>query len=342
MEKELMQAVRSNDASQLDTEEVGRLLGEEARLMAQQLQQITRMLEEAGLIRRKGTDWELTPQAIHKVAERALQDIFGSLRRSLLGDHTLPKGGIGVEPLEETKRYTFGDPLLLDVQRSVFNAVHRGGPGTPVRIKEDDFEVVKTTALTQCSTVIMLDMSYSMMMGGRFHAGRKVALALDTLIRTKFPRDNLYVVAFSYFVLTLKPEMLLDSYWVEYGGGTNFQEALHQARQVLSKHKGGTRQIILITDGQPTTYNLGSGEHGGWRSYRHTPGVLEETLREVTHCSKSNITINSFIVDGDRSALDFVRLMAKVNHGRAFFTSADRLGQYVLVDYVNQKRTLLH
>src|SRR5438445_8467951 len=147
----------------------------------------------------------------------------------------------------------------------------RDGSATPIHINMDDFEVYRTEQLTNCSTVIMLDMSYSMMHGG-FQAGRKVALALDSLIRSKFPKDNLYVVAFSYFVLTLRPEMLLDSYWVEYGGGTNFQEALRQARLVLSKHQG-TKQIIMITDGQPRTFTsfAGMGADDGWGYGRRSP-----------------------------------------------------------------------
>jgi uncharacterized protein with von Willebrand factor type A (vWA) domain len=219
------------------------------------------------------------------------------------------------------------------------NALTREGAGTPVHIKMDDFEVYKTEMLTQCSTVIMLDMSYSMMMAGRFQAGRKVALALDSLIRSQFPKDNLYVVAFSYFVLTLRPEMLLDSYWVEYGGGTNFQEALRQSRLVLSKHKGGTKQIIMITDGQPTTFSSWSGDDNwGWGSGRHSPRALEETLREVVRCTKDGITINLFMMERDRSLSQFVATMAKINRGRAFFSTPSQIGEYVLLDYVNNKR----
>ena len=219
------------------------------------------------------------------------------------------------------------------------NALMREGQGTPVHITMDDFEVYRTERLTNCSTVIMLDMSYSMMNGG-FQAGRKVALALDSLIRSKFPKDNLYVVAFSYFVLTLRPEMLLDSYWVEYGGGTNFQEALRQARLVLSKHKAGTKQIIMITDGQPTTFSNWSGDDGsGWG--RRSPRALEETLREVVRCTKDDITINMFMMERGRYESEFVATMARLNRGRAFYTSPSKIGEYILLDYVNNKRKVV-
>lgn len=343
LERDLLQAIRTNNAADLDTEEIGRLLGEEARRMTEQMQEMTRMLEEAGLIQRRGKDWELTARAIRKIGERALQDIFGKLHEDAVGDHALDHRGFGVERLEETKPYEYGDQFFIDPPRTVMNALLREGPGTPVAMKLDDFEIYRTETLTQCSTVIMLDMSYSMMMGGRFQAGRKVALALDSLIRSKFPKDNLYVVAFSYFVMVLRPEMLLDSYWVEYGGGTNVQEALRQARLVLNKHQG-TKQIIMITDGQPTTFTSWSGEDpaAGFGYGRRSPRAMEETLREVVRCTRDGITINTFMMERERYFSEFVRTMAKVNSGRAFYASPNKLGEYILLDYVRNKRKVIH
>ncbi|MBM2812398.1 MAG: hypothetical protein HW416_3157 [Chloroflexi bacterium] len=181
LERELMRSMRTNDASNLDTDEIGRLLGEEARQMTEQMQQLTKMLEESGLIKRKGADWELTPRAVRKIGERALQDIFGKLKANTFGNHNIDTKGVGIERIDETKPYTYGDPFLIDAKTSVMNALRREGPGTPVTMHLDDFEVYQTQTLTQCSTVIMLDMSFSMMMAGRFQAGRKVALALDSL-----------------------------------------------------------------------------------------------------------------------------------------------------------------
>ncbi len=344
LERDLMQAIRTNNASEIDTDDVGRILGQEAQAMAEQLRDMTRMLEEAGLIKKGGKDWELTPRALKKIGERALQDIFGRLAQNSIGDHSLDRRGFGVERLDETKPYVFGDQFFVDSQRSVLNSLMREGAGTPVKMKVDDFEVYRTETLTQCSTVIMLDMSYSMMMGGRFQAGRKVALALNSLIKSKFPKDNLWVVAFSYFVLTLRPEMLLDSYWVEYGGGTNLQEALKQARQLLNRCSG-TKQIILITDGQPTTYSSWQGydddDRGGIGAGRRAPRAMEETLREVLRCTKDRIVINTFMMERERNLSEFVRTMTRVNQGRAFFTSPSKLGEYILLDYVNSKRRVI-
>jgi uncharacterized protein with von Willebrand factor type A (vWA) domain len=338
LERELLQAARSNDASQVDADRLGRLIGEEARRMLEDLQQLTRMLEEAGLIRRRGNDWELTPLAMRKIGQRALEEVFRKLKLNTFGEHSQDRKGVGLERLDEVRPYTFGDPFLVDVQRSVMNALFRQGPGTPVRLRPQDFETYRTTNLTRCSTVILLDMSYSMMMGGRFNAGRKVALALDSLIRAQFPRDTLYVAAFSYFVLPLKPEMLFDSYWVEYGRGTNFQEALRQARLMLQPHKGGTRQILMVTDGEPTTYSYwsGDGDHQGMQRYHYGP--VEEALREVLRCTREDIHLNIFMLDQSPGLTHFVQTMAKLNRGRAFYSSPDRLGQYVLMDYVSNRR----
>ena len=346
LERDLNRAIRMNDIDAIDPDEVARILGEDAGHIAEQLQQLMKMLEDAGIIRKNGREWELTPRAVRKVGERALKDIFGDVESSTTGDHTLGRRGVGVERMDDTRPYEWGDSFgLVDTNRTVLNAVTRGGPQTPVQITARDFEVNPTEALTSCATVIILDMSYSMMHGGRFQAGRKIALALDTLIRSKFPKDELHVVAFSYLVATLKPQMLLDDYWIEYGGGTNYQQALSQARKILRKYHVGTRQIVFITDGEPTTYSQWSGVDPAPADpslgYRRLPGALQETLREVVRCTKDEITINTFVLDSHPHMGDFLKTMAKINKGRVFFGSAGELGQYILLDYVNNKKTLI-
>ncbi len=332
LEQELVEAMRTNDASQLDSGEIGRLVGEEARKMAEEIQEFTRMLEEAGFIQRKGKDWTLTPRALRKIGERALDDIFGRIDRGLAGEHTLTRYGWGVERLDETKRYAFGDAFALDAQTSVMNALRREGKGVPLRITPDDFEVYRTSSINQCTTVIMLDMSYSMLYRGRFQAGRKVALALDSLIRSKFPRDELHVAAFSYFVLPLEAHQLMETYWID-PRGTDFPEALRQGRNMLAKRKGGTKQIILITDGEPHANSAGWNV-GPW-SMRE---AMEETLREVQRCSRDGITVNTFMLDTEPVMTRFIRTMAKINQGRVFFADPSRLGEYLIVDYVKNRR----
>ena len=178
----------------------------------------------------------------------------------------------------------------------------------------------------------MVDMSYSMLYGGRFQAARKVALALDSLIRSKFPRDTLHVVAFSYFVLPLEPHMLLDSHWID-PRGTDFPEALRQARAILGKRKGGTKQVIMITDGEPHANSAGWNV-GAW-SMRE---AMEDTLREVQRCSRDGITVNTFMLDSEPVMSRFVKTLSKINQGRVFFADPSQLGEYVIVDYVKNRR----
>jgi uncharacterized protein with von Willebrand factor type A (vWA) domain len=337
LEQELLEAVKTNDASRLDADEIGRLVGDEARRMAEELRDLVRTLEEAGLIRRQGKDWVLTPRAIRKIGERALEQIFGRIDRGLAGDHSLTRWGWGVERMDETKPYTFGDGFAIDTYATLMNALRREGGGTPVRLIPDDFEVWQTSSVNQCTTVIMLDMSYSMLHRGRFQAGRKVALALDSLIRTKFPRDILHVAAFSYFVLPLDPHMLLDDYWID-PRGTDLPEALRQGRAILGKRKGGTKQIILITDGEPHANSAGWGwsglSNGGW-SMRQ---AMEDTLREVGYCSREGITVNTFMLDTEPVITTFIRAMTRINGGRIFFADPADLGEYLIVDYVKNRR----
>ena len=340
LEHQLRDALRSNDATRIDADELGKVLGDEARRFAEDLQRLTKELEESGFIRKRGEGWELTPQAIRKIGDKALTDIFNRIRGGDLGDHNRERSGIGVEITDETKRWEFGDPLHLNTLKTVGNAVLREGPGTPVRIRPDDFEIDRTISQTRASTVIAIDMSYSMFWDGAFQAGQRVGLALDTLIRTKFPKDQVTVVAFSYFVLPLASHMLLDTYWVEFGGGTNFQEVLKQSRQILGRQGGNNKQIILITDGEPTTYNWTEGDpRGGYG--RRGSGLLEATMREVMRCTKDNITINTFMLDQSPPLLRFVQLMTKMNKGRAFVASPGNLGSYVVADYVSNRNKVI-
>ena len=350
-EEQLRQAIRSNDPSHLDEEQIGRLLGEESRAYAQELKRLIKELEDAGFITRDGRGMELTPKAIRRIGERALENIFRKMQAGKLGDHDQEKSGIGIEMMDETKPWVFGDPFHLNTQKTVANAVIRQGPGTPVRITPQDFEINHTVSLTKSSTVIALDMSYSMMWSGYFQAGQRVGLALDTLIRTKYPKDNVTVLAFSYFVLPLDPKMLLDTHWIEYGGGTNLQEVLRYARQHLHREGGTTKQIVLITDGHPTTYTPPPGDWQTgfeenppdmlWGRRRRRGGVVEETLREVVRCTRDGITINTFMLDNDPALLDFVKMMSKINRGRAFIASPDQLGDYVVADYLTMRNSVV-
>ena len=324
------------DLEHVDHDKIRELLGDDVAQDLDQLRQLTKLLEDAGYIQRTRRGFELTARGVRKIGQKALQDIFQHLKKDRFGQHQLDRSGRGGERTDDTKPYEFGDPFLLHLPKTVMNAVYRDGAGSPVRLQPDDFEVFRTELVTQSSTVLMVDMSRSMLYNGCFTAAKKVALALDSLIRSQFPRDNLYIVGFSYVATELKPSMLPGISWDEYNYGTNMQHGFMLARQLLGRHKGGNKQIIVITDGEPTAHFDGTQVRF---SYPPTYQTLQETLKEVARCTREQIVINTFMLERSPYMAGFVSEMAKINRGRAFFATPDHLGEYILVDYVANKRT---
>jgi uncharacterized protein with von Willebrand factor type A (vWA) domain len=333
--EEALTSARDPDAlARVDPDALRDLAGDDAVDDLDRLGELTRALEEAGYLDREGGRLELTPRAARKLGMRALTDIFSRLRREGFGGHPLPVTGRGGEPTDETKRYEFGDPFAVDINRTLFNAMARGGPGTPVRIGAEDFEVSRTEETTTSSTVLLLDMSRSMLLRGCSSAAKKVAMALHTLIHTKYPRDRLHVVGFAYYARELKPESIptLSPYEFEYG--TNLQHALIIARRLLGRSGGGNREIVVITDGEPTAHI-----EGGQVEFAYPPTLrtVQSTLREVGRCTREGIVINTFMLERSRYLSEFVDLMSRINRGRAFYVEPEHLGEYVLVDYVSKK-----
>jgi uncharacterized protein with von Willebrand factor type A (vWA) domain len=337
LEEQLQQARRLDDLEAIDSEKVRELLGSDEYRSLEELKALMKILEEAGYIQRKGNRWELTARAIRKIGQKALQDIFDKLKRDGFGRHVSPFRGPGGERTDESKRYEFGDPFLLDLQKTVMNAVYRNGTGTPIRLSQEDFEVYRTEFTTQSSTVLMLDMSMSMIYNGCQQAAKKVAVALESLIRSQFPRDNLYIVGFSFVAREYKPEELIEIGRYDHSQGTNLAHGLMLARQLLSRHRGVNKQIILVTDGGPTVWY--EEELGGWQfAYPPNPWAEQQALLEVQRCTREGITINTFMLEDDRWMVSFVNQMAEINHGRTFYTDKNNLGEYLLVDYLNSKR----
>ena len=292
-------------------------------------------LEEAGYIRRRGDKLELTPRGIRKIGQKAIRDIFGQLKKDRLGSHDTPFRGSGGEHNGETKPWEFGDDFSVDLQRSLLNTVRREGHGTPLHMRPEDFEIQRVDHTTESATCVLLDRSRSMGYYGNFTAAKKVAIALHTLIRSKFPRDHLYIIGFSNVAIQFKDEELPELTWDTGISGTNMHHALMMSRKLLSKHKGTNRQIIMITDGEPTAYL----DHGvPMFSYPPSPATISETLKEVRRCTKEGITINTFMLENSYQLIDFINLLTRINRGRAFYASPDKLGEYVLVDFMNNRR----
>jgi uncharacterized protein with von Willebrand factor type A (vWA) domain len=320
----------------VDLERVRQLAGDDVSQSLGRLAELNKMLEDAGLIEQREGRYELTPQAIRRIGQNALSDLFRKLTRDQLGRHELERSGHGHERDYTTKAYEWGDPFNLHIGRTVRNAIQRTGGGTPVRLTPEDFEVERTEQLVRTSTVLMLDLSLSMPMRDNFLPAKKVAMALHSLISSQYPRDFLGIVGFSETARTLEAHDIPEVSW-DFVYGTNMQHGFLLARQMLAR-QSGTKQILMITDGEPTAHLLADGSP--YFAYPPVPETIEATLAEVMRCTREGIRINTFMLDATSYLRAFVERMTEMNGGRAFFTTPETLGDYVLVDFVEHRRKL--
>jgi uncharacterized protein with von Willebrand factor type A (vWA) domain len=337
LENLLRGATNPGALAEVDIDRARELLGDDAADSLEKMAQLTKMLEDAGLIENKEGRFEMTPRGIRRIGANALNDLFKKLNDDKLAQHELQKSGAGHEREYDTKPYEFGDPFNLHIERTVRNAVTRSGGGTPVKLTPDDFEVERTEQLVRSSTVLMLDLSLSMPMRENFLPAKKVAMALHSLISTTFPRDYLGIVGFSEVARELKAEQLPEVSW-DFVYGTNMQHAFQISRRLLAR-QSGTKQIIMITDGEPTAHITPTGDV--FFNYPPVRETVDATLREVARCTRDGIRINTFMLDATQHLKTFIERLTEMNHGRAFFTTPETLGDYVLVDFMEQKRKLL-
>jgi uncharacterized protein with von Willebrand factor type A (vWA) domain len=334
LEQDLQEAERTGRADRIDPGAVREALGEQAAEEADALRRLAETLEAAGYLERRGRKWVLTPQAIRKIAQRALTEVLGQLRRDRPGRHPVDARGGGGDPTDESKAYEFGDPFLLDLRETLWNSVRREGRGVPIRLAAGDFAVRRTELTTRCATALLLDMSRSMVYRGCWTAAKKVALALHALIRAQYPQDALYVIGFSLYARELDPDDVPSVVLTDRHYGTNMQHALLLARRLLARHRGGNRQVVMITDGEPTAHLEGSEAYFDYPTTRRT---WQLTQAEVLRCAREGVTINTFMLEDSPGLVRFVTEMSRINRGRAFFVQPDRLGEYVLVDYLARK-----
>ncbi len=336
LENLLRGATNPGALAEVDIDRARELLGDQSARSLERLAELAKMLEQAGLIENKEGRYELTPKGIRKIGQNALSDLFAKLAKDKMGKHELERSGVGHERSYESKPYEFGDPFNLDIHRTIRNAIQRTGGGTPVRLSPDDFEVERTETLVRSSTVLMLDLSLSMPMRDNFLAAKKVAMALHSLISSQFPRDFLGIVGFSEIARELKPEQLPEVSW-DFVYGTNMQHGFLLSRRMLAR-QSGTKQIIMITDGEPTAHLLPDGEV--FFNYPPVQATVDATLKEVARCTREDIRINTFMLDANGYLKAFVEKLTQLNRGRAFFTTPETLGDYVLVDFIEQKRAM--
>jgi len=336
---QLQEAERGADTSRIDRDLLRDLMGDDAVEDLNKLDELLKALEDAGYVRPTDDDrYELTPRGSRLIGQKALGEIYAQLKRQSLGNHALPEEGRFGERLEQTKPYEYGDPFHLHMPRTIQNALNRDGAGSPVRLRPEDFEVYRSEMITSTATAMLVDLSWSMALRGSFQAAKKVALALHNLITSQYPRDSFYIIGFAAYAKELKPQELPFLQWDEYVLGTNMQHALLLADKLLAKHQGGTRQIIMISDGEPTAH-LENGE--AQFAYQPTQETIRATFKAVKHCTTRGIAINTFMLDASYYLKAFMDEIARINGGRVFYTSPEKLGEYILVDYVQHKRKRL-
>ena len=290
------------------------------------------------------TRFEVTDKGLDFLGYRALRDLLGSVGKSSVGRHDTRDLSTGVEASGASKAYEFGDTLNIDPSGTILNAVSRGGglgPDGSIDVQYRDLMVAQGEYQSSCATVLMLDCSHSMILYGedRFTPAKQVALALTNLIRHQYPGDALNVVLFhdsaEEIPVTQLARVRVGPYY------TNTREGLRLARRLLERQRKDMRQIVMITDGKPSALTQPDG-----RIYRNAfgldPHIISETFAEVANCRKAGIMINTFMLARDHDLVSFVRRVAAICHGKAYFTTPHTLGQYVLMDYMDKKTRTIH
>ena len=319
----------------IDEAAVQRALGRTAVDDVAALRRIEReLLEQGYLVRDARGKLELSPRAVRRVGATALRKVFSRLDAGGRGAHDVRDAGAAGEVTGASRAWQFGDEQPLDVVRTVRNAVQRGG-GNPLRLLVDDFEVVETERRTCAAVALLVDLSFSMELRGTWGTAKQTALALHSLVTTKYPQDSIEIIGFSDYAQVLSPEKLagLDAQRVQ---GTNLQHALVLAGRHLSKHPDAEPVVLVVTDGEPTAHLTRSG-HAEF-CWPPLPETLELTMAEVERVTRRGATINVFMLDDEPRLVEFVEHLAARNGGRVFAPDPARLGEYVVSDYLRARR----
>jgi uncharacterized protein with von Willebrand factor type A (vWA) domain len=337
LESTLGQRYPGASLDDIDLEAVERALGR-AVDDVETLRRLERELTEQGYLVREQGELRLSPKAIRRIGAVALRRVFSSLEEGRRGDHDVPGLGLAGEPTGASRPWQFGDEEPLDVVRTVRNAVLRGGrrqPGGAVALAPDDFEVLETERRTSAAVCLLVDQSYSMLLRETWGMAKATALALHSLVSTRYPQDALQVIGFSLLARTVRPADLPDLD-AAVGQGTNLHHALVLAGRHLDRHPEAEPVVLVVTDGEPTAHL----EPDGYPvfDYPPDPRTIELTLTEVTRLTRRRATINVFMLDDDPRLVAFVDLIARLNGGRVFAPAPDRLGDYVVSDYLRARR----
>ncbi len=330
-----------------DREELEALLGRDGQARRARHDN-QRQAGETGPYKKPNIKFEITEKGIDFLGYKTLKNLMASFGKSSLGRHDTNYLATGVEAYESSKPYEFGDALNLDVTATMRSAIARDGLRLPLDLDYTDLMVRQSEYQSSCATVLMLDCSHSMILYGedRFTPAKRVALALSHLIRTQYPGDSLRLVLFHDSAEELPLAKLAGAQVGPYH--TNTCEGLKLARRILMSQKKDMRQIIMITDGKPSALFIDDDRHGGRegegvgrRLYKNSMGldplIVEATLREVAQCRRSGVIVNTFMLTNDYYLVEFVKRMTEIAHGKAYFTTSLRLGEYVMMDFIKRK-----
>ncbi len=285
--------------------------------------------------------FHVTDKSMDFLSYKSLRDLLGGMGRSVSGRHDTNYEASGIESSGSSKQYEFGDVMNLDVNATLSNAMQREGLILPLNVEYSDLTINQSEYQSSCATVVMLDCSHSMILYGedRFTPAKRVAMALSHLIRTQFPGDSLHLVLFHDSAEELPIQQVARVKVGPYY--TNTREGLRMSRRILARSNKDMKQIVMITDGKPSALTLEDG-----RIYRNAfgldPMVIAETLEEVNRCKRSNIVINTFMLAQDFALMQFVQRVSAMCKGKAYFTSPDKLGSYVLQDFMNRRMKTIH
>jgi uncharacterized protein with von Willebrand factor type A (vWA) domain len=324
----------------VDEEAIRRALGRQAVDDLAALRRIEAELERQGYVKRRGGELDLTPKAVRRVGETALRRVFAQLDSSRRGDHDQVDAGQAGDLTGASRAWQYGDEQPIDVVRTVSNALRRGRPaGARVRLNVDDFEVLETERRTAAAVCLLVDLSYSMALRGTWGVAKQTALALHTLVASKYPQDAVQIIGFSNYARELHPTELAALDW-DMVQGTNLHHALLIAGRHLDKHPQHDPIVLVITDGEPTAHLLRDGRSSfDWPPSRDT---LELTLAEVDKMTRRRATLNIFMLADDERLVSFVEEVARRNGGRVFAPTPDRLGEFVVRDYLRVRRGTAH
>ena len=354
LESTLGQRYPGASLDDVDLEAVERALGRAAVDDVETLRRLERELTEQGYLLREQGELKLSPKAIRRIGAVALRRIFSGLEEGRRGDHDVAGLGLAGEPTGASRPWVFGDEEPLDVVRTVRNAVLRagprrpGGPGRPggavdspghpasrVELAPEDFEVLETERRTSAAVCLLVDQSYSMLLRETWGMAKATALALHSLVSTRYPQDALEIIGFSRLARTVRPADLPDLD-ADVSQGTNLHHALVLAGRHLDRHPEAEPVGLVVTDGEPTAPLEPDGYP--WFAYPPERRTIELTLTEVTRLTRRGATVNVFMLDDDPRLVAFVDLIARLNGGRVFAPSPDRLGDYVVSDYLRARR----